>query len=97
MSRPPCYSILRFVYNRKEISADSLSRERKLMRRFIFDILDILEEKGKKVCIDLSDRFLKKDSKGRTERVFGWLIFGFGRDNVIDSGLKHRRQNTFGT
>lgn len=88
--------LLYTIYNRtrfhgKEISADSLSRERKLMQRFIFDIR-IVREQYTSIC-QFVGSILKKDSRGNI-----WLVNIWSRrDNVIDSRLKHRRQNTFVT
>lgn len=79
------------VHVSKEISADSLSRERKLMQRFIFDTR-IVREQYTSIC-QFVGSILKKDSKGNI-----WLVNIWSRrDNVIDSRLKHRRQNTFVT
>lgn len=89
---PPVYTIYnRTRFHGKEISADSLSRERKLMQRFIFDTR-IVREQYTSIC-QFVGSILKKDSKGNI-----WLVnICSRRDNVIDSRLKHRRQNTFVT
>lgn len=89
---PPVYTIYnRTRFHGKEISADSLSRERKLMQRFIFDTR-IVREQYTSIC-QFVGSILKKDSKGNI-----WLVNIWSRrDNVIDSRLKHRRQNTFVT
>lgn len=62
---PPVYTIYnRTRFHGKEISADSLSRERKLMQRFIFGYTD----RSRTVYIDLSIRWI--DFKERFQREY---------------------------
>lgn len=60
--------------------------------RDLFSICGSFEAKGTSIC-QFVGSILKKDSKGNI-----WLVNIWSRrDNVIDSRLKHRRQNTFVT